>query len=717
MLIGSLALFVEHSMAQGGDKDCEQLKKEITQLQDDLAKETAALGAAEVLHAEAVRAYQEVLKILKKGPPPGIGEQWRSDILDHLSHIGEVQRQAGNEIEAATQAIQALKEEIADLLNKLGNCGEKKTENAPTATPAPSQAPASKTIGMLVPQGTQPTLAALASAGKVKIDSTGTGETIGHIADLKMQNLTDQPLMCAVPPMILESGSGKNQHYACPSGQTVALNPHQTKTVPMNGVCLNRNKPPVEKGVSGDLVINEANPNAPQNPNSHLPPADAGKLLGICTAKYSAADQLQKSGALKNLPYHDPQKRKDIVVQWSTWCDPRISQITGAPPATKEDLKKVVYKQLETKGPMSPETKKKVDQGIDTIFEKVELTTTKAKDLEKPEEILSAPGTTVEETPRAGEPEYLGQTQEKEPTPTPGPASRPNVLYTEIGWDPTAPLKPPEPAPPGTSGTFTNADGTNNQTFHNVASCRTFQVLEYNVQPKDDRAVLALRNSGQCPLHIEFRTPAGGRTRTAPFDVFDVPATGGGAYVLFNLDMPAGVTKMQVKIECRGELTSRCEYKGKFAAGGEKETRRPGTPTRLVEDKVTLLESEVEEPSRSNEPGVSSNCITNGVVLMTVRNSGNKARHIRWTAVNDGDCPFYAFGSTEPGTHYKAVSEIPKQKSKESDELVPTYSSAADGNEMKAEIRPRTTVYIIGQCIGDSKAGAVCKGHLNGTGE
>ena len=67
--------------------------------------------------------------------------------------------------------------------------------------------------------------------------------------------------------MILESGSGKNQDYACPRGQSVALNPQQTKTVPMNGVCLNRNKPPVGKGVSGDLVMNEANPNVPQNPN------------------------------------------------------------------------------------------------------------------------------------------------------------------------------------------------------------------------------------------------------------------------------------------------------------------------------------------------------------------------------------------------------------------------------------------------------------------
>ena len=228
----------------------------------------------------------------------------------------------------------------------------------------------------------------------MKIDIAGTGETIGHVADLKIRNLTDQPLTCAIPPMILESSSGKNQHYACPSGQTVALNPQQTKTVPMNGVCLNRNKPPVGKGVSGDLVMNEANPSGPQNPNSHLPATEAGKLLRSCAAKYTAADQLQKSGALNNLPYHDPQKQKDIVVQWSTWTDPEISQMTGSPPATKEDLRKVVYKQVEEQGPMSPEKKKKVDQGIDTIFEKVELTTAKAKELEKPEGENSPPAET-----------------------------------------------------------------------------------------------------------------------------------------------------------------------------------------------------------------------------------------------------------------------------------------------------------------------------------
>jgi hypothetical protein len=301
---------------------------------------------------------------------------------------------------------------------------EKAVNEADKARRESEKKPERTATGMVMPQG-QPTLAMLASLGKVKVDSNGTGETIGHIADLVIQNLTDQPLMCVVPPMILESGSGKNQHYACPKGQNVALNPHQEKMVPMDGVCVNRNKPPVGKGVSGDLLVNEGNPNIAQDPQSHLKAKDADKLLRIATSKYDAADKLQKDGTFKDLPYHDKQKQKDIVVQWSTWTDPQISEITGAPPATKEDLKKVVYKQVEQNGPMTPETKKKVDQGIDTIFEKVELTTAKAKDLEKPDtfaaensgESFANGGVNVSDNTPAPPP----QTQEKVPKKWPKP--------------------------------------------------------------------------------------------------------------------------------------------------------------------------------------------------------------------------------------------------------------------------------------------------------
>jgi hypothetical protein len=238
------------------------------------------------------------------------------------------------------------------------------------------------------PSPTKPrpkTISSLLSNKGLNLAIAGTGQTIGHIADFKIQNQTDQPVSFVIPAMVLESSSGKNQHYACPKEQTVKLAPKQGKTVPIDGVCLDRHKPPVGKGVTGDLVINEAAPNATQMAGSHVPLKDANKMLRIAKSNYDAAEKLQKEGELKEMPYHDKQKQKDIVVQWSIWSDPEISQITGAPPATKEDLKKVVYKQVEEKGPMTPKTKKKVDQGIDTIFEKVELTSAKAKELEAPD--------------------------------------------------------------------------------------------------------------------------------------------------------------------------------------------------------------------------------------------------------------------------------------------------------------------------------------------
>src|SRR6185436_17639189 len=108
---------------------------------------------------------------------------------------------------------------------------------------------------------------------------------------------------------------------------------------------------------------------------------DTDRLIDLCTAKYDMVDKLLEDGPLKDFPYHDKQKQKDILIQWSVWSDPRISDITDTPPATKDDLKKVVKKELNDQGPMSPEKEKKIDQGIDQIWDKIELTTEKAKDL------------------------------------------------------------------------------------------------------------------------------------------------------------------------------------------------------------------------------------------------------------------------------------------------------------------------------------------------
>ncbi len=263
---------------------------------------------------------------------------------------------------------------LKDVQNRWSSATPASEASPPSATPSPS------------PKETTPaTISSLILQKKVGFAIAGTGETIRHIADCIIQNQTDQPVSLVIPAMVLESSSGKNQHYACPKEQTVELGPKQSKTVPIDGVCLDRSKPPVGKGVTGDLVINEASPGGTAMAGSHVPLKEANKMLRLAKSKYDAAEKLQKDGELKELPYHDKQMQKDIMVQWSIWSDPQISEITGAPPATKDDLRKVVYKQVEEKGPMTPKTKKKLDKGIDTIFEKVELTSAKAKELEAPD--------------------------------------------------------------------------------------------------------------------------------------------------------------------------------------------------------------------------------------------------------------------------------------------------------------------------------------------
>src|SRR5207244_435353 len=59
------------------------------------------------------------------------------------------------------------------------------------------------------------TFCTLISDNKIKVDITGTGETIGHIGDARISNLTDEPISLTIPPAVLESRSEKNQNYGC----------------------------------------------------------------------------------------------------------------------------------------------------------------------------------------------------------------------------------------------------------------------------------------------------------------------------------------------------------------------------------------------------------------------------------------------------------------------------------------------------------------------
>lgn len=228
-------------------------------------------------------------------------------------------------------------------------------------------------------------LTALASAGKIAVTTVGTGNSIGHVADLRIANLTGERMAVPVPAMLLESRSRRFQHYACPHAQTVSLGAHGTRTVPIDGVCLVRTKPPVGKGVTGELIVCDGNPATPRDPDSHFTAKEAGKLTRVAKSYCDAADKLEREGAFRDIPYREPKKRKEIATQWGVWSDPKIATITHEKRATKQDFKRTIIRQAEKKEPLTVEKRQELDRGIDEIFKQVQLTGKEAKTLEEPD--------------------------------------------------------------------------------------------------------------------------------------------------------------------------------------------------------------------------------------------------------------------------------------------------------------------------------------------
>jgi len=223
--------------------------------------------------------------------------------------------------------------------------------------------------------------------GKIGVEIIGTGQSIGHVADLAIRNLTDGRLQVPVPAMLLESRSGRFQHYACPYAQTVTLGPRQEKSVALDGLCLVRTKPPVGRGVRGELIICDGNPNTPRDPDSDFSAKDAGKIVRVAKSYCDAADKLERQNQLDEIPYRSAKKKKEIVKQWGVWMDPEICKRTGTRRATKKDLTQTIIRQAEKKeqGPLPPKKKEEIDRGIDEIFEDIQLTTKEAKALEEPD--------------------------------------------------------------------------------------------------------------------------------------------------------------------------------------------------------------------------------------------------------------------------------------------------------------------------------------------
>ncbi len=213
------------------------------------------------------------------------------------------------------------------------------------------------------PPGEPANLATLMAQGKVAATIESTGEIVGIVAALGLKNLTQETLRVDVPSTVLVSKSGKFQNYVLPRSHATELAPGEAKTLSLRGVCLDPDRPAVEKGNTEEFAIA-----APSSLSSKL-----RELLADTRAVFAAAEGLQAKGAYDKIPYYSRTESFNIVTLWTTWAN--TAEKAGTP-LTKSHLSKRVY---EDAGAVAERERQELESGIEQIWAAVQKTLEEAR--------------------------------------------------------------------------------------------------------------------------------------------------------------------------------------------------------------------------------------------------------------------------------------------------------------------------------------------------
>ncbi len=197
---------------QAADQDCEKIKKDIQELQQELAdlsaemqNETNQLNSLDKTISQA----QAHLKSITAGVNSGIlNETLRGEELDTLAKLLSLRKQLKQQLEDDAELIQEIKAEIADLLNKLGSCPPKQTQELPKEKPKTEQSSMGQSttpksvrvslpgyqVGSEVASGLR-TTTFTTPQGTIKVDLTddlAASDTITGTVEAEPEGKTDQ---------------------------------------------------------------------------------------------------------------------------------------------------------------------------------------------------------------------------------------------------------------------------------------------------------------------------------------------------------------------------------------------------------------------------------------------------------------------------------------------------------------------------------------------
>ncbi|HAQ38787.1 MAG TPA: hypothetical protein DCX89_04945 [Saprospirales bacterium] len=259
----------------------------------------------------------------------------------------------------------------------------------------------------------------------IKAKATGTGRTTGHIADLKLTNVTDEKYQTSLGPFYIPS-SGKYQPYIVPGQIDITVPPHGTYNIPINGYCTDIHKPPVGSGedlppvtswIIPDVITNQWEPDendgwvpkiitvqpseekdenldniltlipGTDQPLTHtidqykFPGATAPVLLKSIVLISTAFDSLKNSNNILTPFSGNPDKERESVIQQTFWIF--ASGVSGDE-YSKNQFEAKMTEQFENKTGRSitklpKEDKEKFDQGVDDFWNSFNLVGTEAK--------------------------------------------------------------------------------------------------------------------------------------------------------------------------------------------------------------------------------------------------------------------------------------------------------------------------------------------------
>jgi len=208
----------------------------------------------------------------------------------------------------------------------------------------------------------------------ISINIKGNGQTTGHIAILIATNHTGHPISFSLEPMAIPSG-GKQQSYIVPSFTSVSVEPGTTLEIPIQGFCINVNRPPAQFGadmsppstwIPISLIVPGWRPSTtrgwePSPETSATIPgtdisightidiesfiAEAASILLVALENISAAyDEMYEQGIIKTPFASEPEMERESVIQQTFWI---FSSMLAGFDYNEEDFKENIIVQFE----------------------------------------------------------------------------------------------------------------------------------------------------------------------------------------------------------------------------------------------------------------------------------------------------------------------------------------------------------------------------------